>query len=213
MDVFAKVEDHIRENGLKQALDLLLGESSKSLALQDLHHDLIALNGELEKLTNEEMNKTLSHEQVDVAYNIFRKRILYFNHKLQEKKQVSSQHFAEEIEDIESLIHTHFSALQSKKYDLLWRTFHSEAPQLVNTIEFVKQQMADVSIYYSIHSIDPILIGSDSAVLRITQLTEGHKSNLSFKDNLVIQLWLLKKEGQRWRIYGSIPMGIEYLQQ
>lgn len=213
MDLNAKVEAHISENELKQAVALLLQETCQSLTFQDLHHDLVALNGELERLIAEEMNKTLSREQVDVAYNIFRKRILYFSQKLQEKNQVSSQDFAEELEGIESLIHTHFSALQSKKYDLLWRTFHSEAPQLVNTIEFVKQQIADISIYYSIQSIDPILIGSDSAVLRITQLTEGHKSNLSFKDNLVIQLWLLKKEGQRWRVYGSIPMGIEYLQQ
>jgi hypothetical protein len=213
MDLHTKIEAHILENELKQAVSALLQESKQSLAFQGLHHDLLSLNAELEKLVAEEMDKTIGQEQAQVAYNILRKRILYFNDKFREKATASGQESEKNLEDLESLIHTHFSALQSKKYDLLWRTFHSEAPQLVNTIEFVKHHMADVSIYYSIHSIDPILIGSDSAVLRITQLTEGHKSNPSFKDNLVVQLWLFKKEQQHWRVYGSIPMGFEYLEK
>jgi hypothetical protein len=71
--------------------------------------------------------------------------------------------------------------------------------------------LARLQLRYTLQRIQVTKVESDEAKVEVLQVTQKLSGNAAFRDNRIKLLHTLKRDGQKWKIFSSEALMIEYL--
>ena len=115
------------------------------------------------------------------------------------------------VKALENVIKTNVEGMGKRNINFVLSTFHPESPLLESSKDMLTYMFARVQLRYTLQAIEVKKIDGDEAEVEVLQVTQKLSGNAAFRDNRIKLLHTLKQDGQKWKIYTSEALYIEYL--
>jgi len=115
------------------------------------------------------------------------------------------------VQALENVIKTNVEGMGKRNINFVLSTFHPESPLLESSKDMLTYMFARVQLRYTLQAIEVKKIDGDEAEVEVLQVTQKLSGNAAFRDNRIKLLHTLKQDGQKWKIYTSEALYIEYL--
>ena len=115
------------------------------------------------------------------------------------------------IKEIEDVVKTNVHAMAKRNVNLVLDTIHPESPILASTKDMLTYMFARLQLRYTLQQIEVKEVKLGEAKVEVLQVTQKLSGNAAFRDNRIRLLHTLKRDGQKWKIYSSEALMIEYL--
>jgi hypothetical protein len=115
------------------------------------------------------------------------------------------------VKEIEDVVKTNVHAMAKRNVNLVLDTIHPESPILASTKDMLTYMFARLQLRYTLQRIEVKEVKLGEAKVEVLQVTQKLSGNAAFRDNRIKLLHTLKRDGQKWKIFSSEALMIEYL--
>ena len=106
---------------------------------------------------------------------------------------------------------TNVHAMAKRNVNLVLDTIHPESPLVESSKDMLTYIFARLQLRYTLQRIEVKEVKPGEAQVEVLQVTQKLSGNAAFRDNRIKLLHTLKRDGQKWKIYSSEALMIEYL--
>lgn len=115
------------------------------------------------------------------------------------------------VKEIEDVVKTNVHAMSKRNVNLVLDTIHPESPIVESTKDMLTYIFARLQLRYTLQQIEVKEVEPGEAKVQVLQVTQKLSGNAAFRDNRIRLLHTLKRDGQKWKIFSSEALMIEYL--
>ena len=115
------------------------------------------------------------------------------------------------VKEIEDVVKTNVHAMSKRNVNLVLDTIHPESPLVESSKDMLTYIFARLQLRYTLQRIEVKEVKPGEAQVEVLQVTQKLSGNAAFRDNRIKLLHTLKRDGQKWKIYSSEALMIEYL--
>ena len=91
-------------------------------------------------------------------------------------------------------------------------TVHPESPTLESSRDMMRYIFARLRLKYTLEAIEVIEVRGNEAKVKATQSTQKIAGNAAFRHTRVTILNTLNRDGQKWKMFSSEALSIQYFQ-
>jgi hypothetical protein len=115
------------------------------------------------------------------------------------------------VKEIEDVVKTNVHAMAKRNVNLVLDTIHPESPLAESSKDMLTYIFARLQLRYTLQRIEVKEVEPGEAKVEVLQVTQKLSGNAAFRDNRIKLLHTLKRDGQKWKIFSSEALMIEYL--
>lgn len=115
------------------------------------------------------------------------------------------------VKEIEDVVKTNVHAMAKRNVNLVLGTIHPESPLAESSKDMLTYIFARLQLRYTLQRIEVKEVEPGEAKVEVLQVTQKLSGNAAFRDNRIKLLHTLKRDGQKWKIFSSEALMIEYL--
>ena len=115
------------------------------------------------------------------------------------------------VKEIEDVVKTNVHAMSKRNVNLVLDTIHPESPLVASSKDMLTYIFARLQLRYTLQQIEVKEVEPGEAKVEVLQVTQKLSGNAAFRDNRIRLLHTLKRDGQKWKIFSSEALMIEYL--
>ena len=115
------------------------------------------------------------------------------------------------VKELKDLVRTNIFAVSKKNLNMALSTIHPESPTKESSKDMMSYIFARLQLKYTIQLLEVKEIDGDEAKVEVLQVTQKVSGDAAFRDNRVKMLHTMKRDGQKWKMYSSEALLIEYL--
>ena len=114
--------------------------------------------------------------------------------------------------ELTDVIKSNLYACSKRNLTMAMTTVHPESPTLESSRDMMRYIFARLRLKYTLEAIEVIEVRGNEAKVKATQSTQKIAGNAAFRDNRVTILHTLKRDGQKWKMFSSEALSIQYFQ-
>jgi hypothetical protein len=115
------------------------------------------------------------------------------------------------VKEIEDVVKTNVHAMSKRNVNLVLDTIHPESPLVESSKDMLTYIFARLQLRYTLQQIEVKDVEPGEAKVEVLQVTQKLSGNAAFRDNRIRLLHTLRRDGQKWKIFSSEALMIEYL--
>jgi len=115
------------------------------------------------------------------------------------------------VKELTDVVKSNVYAMSKRNVNLVLNTIHPESPLVESSKDMLTYIFARLQLRYTLQRIQVTKVESDEAKVEVLQVTQKLSGNAAFRDNRIKLLHTLKRDGQKWKIFSSEALLIEYL--
>ena len=115
------------------------------------------------------------------------------------------------VKEIEDVVKTNVHAMAKRNVNLVLDTIHPESPLVESSKDMLTYIFARLQLRYTLQRIEVKEVKPGEAQVEVLQVTQKLSGNAAFRDNRIKLLHTLRRDGQKWKIFSSEALMIEYL--
>ena len=116
---------------------------------------------------------------------------------------------AKELKDV---IKSNLYACSKRNLTMAMGTVHPESPTLESSRDMMRYIFARLRLKYTLEALEVVEVRGNEAKVKATQSTQKQAGNAAFRDNRVVIMHTMKRDGQKWKMFSSECLSIQYFQ-
>jgi len=115
------------------------------------------------------------------------------------------------VKELTDVVKSNVYAMSKRNVNLVLNTIHPESPLVESSKDMLTYIFARLQLRYTLQRIEVTKVEPGEAKVEVLQVTQKLSGNAAFRDNRIKLLHTLKRDGQKWKIFSSEALMIEYL--
>jgi hypothetical protein len=115
------------------------------------------------------------------------------------------------VKQLTDVVKSNVYAMSKRNVNLVLNTIHPESPLVESSKDMLTYIFARLQLRYTLQRIEVTKVEQGEARVEVLQVTQKLSGNAAFRDNRIKLLHTLKRDGQKWKIFSSEALMIEYL--
>jgi hypothetical protein len=116
------------------------------------------------------------------------------------------------VKELTDVVKSNVYAMSKRNVNLVLNTIHPESPLVESSKDMLTYIFARLQLRYTLQRIEVTKVEPDEARVQVLQVTQKLSGNAAFRDNRIKLMHTLKRDGQKWKIFSSKALSIEYLE-